>query len=221
MFTGLVEEVGVVRRLERSAGVVRLVIGAQTVSEGMRVGDSILVSGACLTVVAAKSGEFAVECMPETLSRTTIGSMSQGGEVNLERSLAWGDRMGGHLVMGHVDAVAPALSVAERGIALEVTISLPEAVRPFLAAKGSVAVDGVSLTVIEVDEAGFTVGLMPHTVATTTLRSVTRGTKVNLEADIIARYVYRSLRESERADAPSREPTAGLTQELLRDKGFI
>ena len=221
MFTGLVEEVGVVRRLERTGGGARLVVGAETVLEGLRMGDSISVSGACLTVVATRRGEFAVECMPETLSRTTIGSMNQGGEVNLERSLAWGDRMGGHLVMGHVDAVVAASNVSRRGIALEVTFSLPESVRAFVAAKGSVSVDGVSLTVIEVDDKTFTVGLIPHTVANTTLRSVKRGTQVNLEADIIARYVYQAVRGSHRDDDASGEPTAGLTEELLREKGFV
>jgi riboflavin synthase len=141
--------------------------------------------------------------------------------VNLERSLAWGDRMGGHLVMGHVDVVAAALSVAPKGIAREITFSLPEAVRHFLAAKGSVAVDGVSLTVIEVNDASFTVGLIPHTVAKTTLRSVTRGTEVNLEADVIARYVHRSARESAWGETAARQPTEGLTEELLRDEGFL
>jgi riboflavin synthase len=220
MFTGLVEEVGVVRRLERLGGGARLVIAAKRVLEGMRVGDSVSISGACLTAVDIKREEFAVECMEETLSRTTLGSVDKGDEVNLERALTWGERIGGHLVMGHVDAVAMVSNVVTKGIALEVELSLPEPVRPFVAAKGSVAVDGVSLTVIDQNGDSFKVGLIPHTVANTTLRQLKSGVKVNLEADIIARYVHRAVHDSGLAEGLSSTQAASLTEEMLRDKGF-
>jgi riboflavin synthase len=221
MFTGLVEEVGVVRRVERRSEAARLVIGAKRVLDGTRTGDSIAVGGVCLTVTTVGREEFAADCMSETLSRTTLAKATTGVEVNLERSLAVGARLGGHLVLGHVDAVTRVLSVETKGEAVEVKLALPAVVAPFLAEKGSVALDGVSLTVIGVDATEFSVGLVPHTISATTLRSIAEGSSLNVEADVLARYVHRSLlvmAGMSRADVTAAE---GLTLELLRDKGFV
>jgi riboflavin synthase len=193
MFTGLVEEVGNVLRLARSGEGAHLFVRARTVLQGTRIGDSISVSGACLTVVELGEGAFAVDCMPETLTHTTLGGLRPGDPVNLERAMALGDRLGGHLVLGHVDAVGEVLSVKTRGIASEIRVSLPLELRGYVAGKGSVAVDGISLTVTDVTETDFGLGIIPHTLRETTLRAVAPGRKVNLEADVLARYVRQAL----------------------------
>ncbi len=225
MFTGLIEEVGVVRRLERLGQGGRLSIAARTVLEGTRVGDSVAVSGACLTVVALDADGFVVDCMPETLTHTTLGEARPGTLVNLERALALGDRLGGHLVLGHVDGVAQIVEVRRAGIAWEVDISLPAALVGYVAPKGSVAVDGISLTVISVGQEAFTVGIIPHTVQATALRSMRVGQKVNLEADVIARYVRQSLLslagQSPSPPASTVGSPSGLTEEFLREQGFL
>jgi riboflavin synthase len=229
MFTGLIEEVGVVRRLERGPGGGKLSVRARTVLGGTKVGDSIAVSGACLTVIALDGDGFVVECMPETLTRTTLGQAGPGSLVNLERSLRWGDRLGGHLVLGHVDDAGEILGVRREGIAWEVRISLPATLRGTVAAKGSIAIDGISLTVIRVDGEGFEVGVIPHTLKETTLRAVRERMRVNLEADVLARYVLQSLQAL--AGVPgggALDGTAGgggglprgLTEEFLRERGF-
>ena len=223
MFTGLVEELGVVRRLERGAGGGRLSVQARTVLEGTRIGDSIAVSGACLTVVELEEDGFTVDCMAETLQRTTIGSAKAGTPVNLERSLALGGRAGGHFVLGHVDAVGEVLVVRPAGVATEVRFSLPLAIAACVAPKGSIAIDGISLTVIRVDEGAFEVGVIPHTLKETTLGSVKIGARVNLEADVLARYVQRVLDARETSgggDGGATGLAGGLTEEFLREQGF-
>lgn len=225
MFTGLVEEVGVVKRLERRGEGGRLSVAARKVLEGTRVGDSICVSGACLTVVEMGGQGFVVECMPETLGHTTLGRASAGDRVNLERSLVLGGRLDGHLVLGHVDTVVEVLAVIREGIAWRVRMSLPDEVRGCVAAKGSIAIDGISLTVIGVDTTAFEVGIIPHTLAETTLRDVKPGTLVNVEADVLARYVLRTLQvlgeggETDRS--ASKKSSQGGLEDLLRDQGFI
>lgn len=220
MFTGLIEEVGVVRRLERGPGGGKLSVRARTVLEGTKVGDSIAVSGACLTVIALDGDGFVVECMPETLALTTLGRAGPGSLVNLERSLRWGDRLGGHLVLGHVDDAGEILRVRQEGIAWEVRVSLPAALRGTVAAKGSIAIDGISLTVTRVDGEGFEVGVIPHTLKETTLRAVTAGMHVNLEADVLARYVLQSLRALAGTGGGAETVPRGLTEEFLREQGF-
>lgn len=220
MFTGLIEEVGILRRIERGTDGARLVIGARTVLEDTRLGDSIAVSGACLTVTALGVDEFVADCMPETLARTTLGGMARGAEVNLERSLVLGSRLGGHLVLGHVDAVAEVKAIDKKGDSLEVRFDLPSEVAPFLVAKGSVALDGASLTVISVSEREFVVGLIPHTIGATSLRALARGSRVNIEADVLARYVQRSLMMGAAVDSGTGE-SVDLSMELLAEKGFV
>ena len=222
MFTGLVEEVGAVRRLERRGDGGRLDIQARKVLEGTRIGDSIAVSGACLTVVDLQRDGFTVDCMPETLSLTTLGSVSSGAQVNLERSLAVGGRAGGHLVLGHVDAVGEVIAVRRGTPAWELSFSLPEVIAACVAPKGSIAIDGVSLTVIRLTASGFDVGVIPHTLRETTLGLLSVGSGVNLEADVLARYVQRAL-EWQR-DGGNEQRTAapgGLTEQLLREEGFL
>jgi len=236
MFTGLVEELGAVRGLERRGDGGRLSIRARRVLEGTRVGDSIAVDGACLTVVETRADGFVVDCMAETLTHTTLGEAGAGREVNLERSLSAGGRLGGHLVLGHVDAVAEILAVTRGSQAWVLRVSLPEAVRGCVAPKGSIALDGISLTVVEVDAESFTLGIIPHSLRETTLHSVKTGRRVNLEADVLARYVFRALQvlheqavsggddawrdsgAAPSATAPTSE--GGLTEELLREQGF-
>ena len=224
MFTGLVEELGVVRRLERRGDGGRLTVEARKVLEGTRLGDSIAVSGACLTVVDLKSDAFTVDFMAETLRRTTIGSFRAGSLVNLERSLAVGGRAGGHFVLGHVDAVGEVLAVRTGGVATEVRFSLPPEVAPCVAPKGSIAIDGISLTVMRVDDETFEIGVIPHTLRETTLGSVKVGARVNLEADVLARYVQRVLEAREGRAAGGGRGTSGasggLTEEFLREQGF-
>ncbi len=222
MFTGLVEEVGLVRRLERRGDGGRLSIQARTVLEGTRIGDSIAVSGACLTVVELQRDGFTVDCMPETLTLTTLGSAAAGDPVNLERSLAVGGRAGGHLVLGHVDAMAQVLAVRRGTPAWELGFSLPDAVAACVAPKGSIAIDGVSLTVMRLKDTGFEVGVIPHTLRETSLGSLRVGSVVNLEADVLARYVQRALQVQAGLTPTERKAaTGGLTEELLREEGFV
>ncbi len=226
MFTGLIEETGRVLRLTRRGEGAHLHVAARRVLGGTRLGDSIAVDGACLTVVQLDSSSFAVDCMAETLEHTTIGSRRPGDEVNLERAMALGDRLGGHMVLGHVDAVARVLSARTRGIALEVRISLPTELRGYVAGKGSIAVDGISLTVTDVGEADFGLGIIPHTLAETTLRTIAPGRTVNLEADVIARYVRQSLEalagvEATRGTGRAATPaSSGGLDSLLRKQGY-
>lgn len=224
MFTGLVEEVGIVRRMERRGEGGRLSIAARTVLDGSRLGDSIAVSGACLTVVEIGGDGFVADCMPETLTHTTLGAASAGMPVNLERSLAIGGRLGGHLVLGHVDAVGEVLEMRRDGIAWRLRLSLPAEMRGCVAPKGSVAIDGISLTVIDSGDSSFEVGIIPHTLAETTLRDIKAGRAVNLEADVLARYVLRAIQVlggREEESVRSSDSRGGLTETILREQGFI
>ena len=220
MFTGLVEEVGVVQRLEHWGEGGRLSVQARAVLEGTRLGDSIAVNGTCLTVVDVAGDGFTVDCMPETLQRSTLGAASRGTRVNLERSLALGQRLGGHLVLGHVDAVAEVLSTRRNGEAGEIRFALPQEIAACVAAKGSIAIDGISLTVIRTGPGWFEVGIIPHTMAETTLSDLKTGTRVNLEADVLARYVQRALSVQTRGPDPGEGEPGGLTEEALRRLGF-
>jgi riboflavin synthase len=191
VFTGIVEEVGEIVGVADRDDVVTLTITGKSVAPGARHGESIAVNGVCLTVVAADGEEFAVELVPETLRRTSLADAATGTRVNLERALAAGDRFGGHIVQGHVDAVAAVLDRRSAGRSAEVEFSLPEAVARYVVPKGSIAVDGVSLTVADVRPGRFTVALIPTTLADTTLGERNPGEAVNLEVDVVAKYVER------------------------------
>lgn len=191
MFTGIIEERGALRSVGPSpddASSVRLVFDSRLVTEGTAVGDSISVNGCCLTVVDLGEGSWSADAVGETLSRTNLGSLLPGAEVNLERAMSLGGRIGGHLVQGHVDGVGV---VVVPGADLE--ISAPAGVLHYLVEKGSVTVDGISLTVVKVTEDGFTVAVIPHTMAHTTLGAKGTGDTVNLEVDVMAKYAERLL----------------------------
>jgi riboflavin synthase len=189
VFTGIVSEMGEVRTGVPPGGG-RLRVAAPRTAPGLRVGDSVAVNGACLTVVEAGGGEFSAEVMPETARRTTLGGLHPGDAVNLETALAYGAPVGGHLVSGHVDAAGEVLEVRPDHDALVVAISAAGIAR-YLVDKGCVAVDGISLTVVEAGAIRFTVALIPHTIATTTAGRWGPGARVNLEADLLAKYVQR------------------------------
>lgn len=200
MFTGLVQTTGVVRELRAGPESRRIVIAAELAPDDRAIGASVCVSGVCLTVVEASADFFAADVAFETLAVTTLGELHEGSRVNLEPSLRLGDSLGGHLVSGHVDGVGSLRSVEARGDAREVWIFVPEPLRRYVAVKGSVAVDGVSLTVNRVDETGFMVGLIPHTLEVTTLGEKLEllersgaPVPINLEVDMLARYVERLL----------------------------
>jgi riboflavin synthase len=194
MFTGIVQDVGMVRARAAREGDERLTIAVTHLSlAGVRVGDSISVNGACLTVTALEPGAFAADVSRETLRVTTLGSLTPGSRVNLEPALRAGDPLGGHLVSGHVDAIATLVALAPDARSTRVTVRIPEALARYLSPKGSVTLDGVSLTVNEVDGAVFGVNLIPHTQSVTTLGGWQPGDSVNLEVDQIARYVERLL----------------------------
>ncbi|HET6964449.1 MAG TPA: riboflavin synthase [Acidimicrobiales bacterium] len=191
MFTGIVEEMGALSAREDSPGApggTRLVFSAGLVTEGTSVGDSISVNGCCLTVVDMGPGWWAADAVAETLSRTNLGALRTGDPVNLERAVSLNARLGGHLVQGHVDGTGRVLSPAP-----DLEIEAPEQVRRYLVEKGSVTVDGVSLTVVSVTPAGFTVAVIPHTMAVTTLGRRQAGDTVNLEADVMAKYAEQLL----------------------------
>jgi riboflavin synthase len=190
MFTGLVSSVGRVTRVERSADGARLEVAADAAAE-LDSGDSIAVNGVCLTATAVNGGAFSVEVMNETLARSALHGLEPGDEVNLELPLRAADRLGGHVVQGHVDGTGTVSAANDDGFARRLVIAAPEEILRYLVVKGSVAVDGVSLTVADVDEQSFTVSLIPETLQRTTLGGVAIGTTVNLEVDILAKYVER------------------------------
>lgn len=211
MFTGIIEEMGAVRSLQRSGGSARLTVAASKVLEGTALGDSICVNGVCLTVVSLGAAEFSADVAVETLRVTNLGELRNGAKVNLERALQLSARVGGHLVSGHVDAVGRIRERREEGNGWRVVFEAPEAVLRYVIRKGSVAIDGISLTVADVDASGFSVAMIPHTAKLTTLGFKAAGDTVNLESDIIGKYVERLL--------GGRAPEA-LSLDLLRKNGF-
>jgi riboflavin synthase len=198
MFTGIVEAVGHVRRIERRAGDVRLVVDTGLLGLGdVAAGDSIAVSGVCLTVVELEGTAFAADVSVETLTRTTLGTLKPGDAVNLEKAMRLSDRLGGHLVTGHVDAVGRIIGIEPDGRSQRWRFELPEQLARYVAAKGSICVDGVSLTVNDVDGPRFGVNLIPHTLEATAFKARRVGDAVNIEVDLVARYVERLFAQRE------------------------
>jgi riboflavin synthase len=191
MFTGLIECEGIITRADKTSGGMRLEVYAPEFGRDMQIGDSISVDGACLTVTKFIRGAFLTDVSGETLERTTLGTLSQGRKVNLERALRLSDRLGGHLVTGHIDAVGTLEMRQPSGKFAVYQFGAPPAVMEYLVEKGSIAVDGISLTVAKVAREGFTVAVIPQTESTTTLKDKPVGGKVNLEADVLAKYVRR------------------------------
>jgi len=191
MFTGIVEEVGEVRTVDEQADVVRLVINGPVVSSDTRHGDSIAVSGVCLTAVEIDGSDFSVEMMPETLRRSSLAGVTVGTRVNLERAMSNGQRFGGHIMQGHVDGTATVMSHTPGERTAEIRFRLDGGLTRYVVEKGSIAVDGVSLTVASVDGDSFAVALIPTTLAETTLGARHAGEVVNIEVDVLAKYVER------------------------------
>ena len=191
MFTGIVEEIGTLKQIEPTG----LVIQAQLILQDGEVKESIAVDGICLTITELGTDWFRVDTMPETLRCTRLGSLRAGDSVNLERSLLADGRIGGHMVQGHVEATSAVLSIREDGMAQYIEIELPEALRPYVLPKGFIAVNGVSLTVVECLEDRFSIALIPYTQEHTNLGRLQAGTLLNLETDIMGRYVVRFLQQ--------------------------
>ena len=189
MFTGIVEEVGVVATISENAMTVR----ASKVTEDLKLGDRIAVNGACLTAVNFSGDEFSVDLSPETMRRTALGDLSQGSLVNLERALLVSDRMGGHIVQGHVDGTGRVMSTKPEGDSVVFRIRVPKRLNRYIVEKGFVAVDGISLTVVKRGASSFTVAVIPYTSNNTNLAALSVGDRVNLEADILAKYVESLL----------------------------
>jgi riboflavin synthase len=204
MFTGLVEEIGTVRRILPGRDSVRLRIEAPRVAPGIRVGDSVAVDGVCLTVEERSDAAFDATAVSETLKRSTLGRLKPGDAVNLERSLALGDRLGGHIVQGHVDGVGTVVSIRPRGDAKMLTVRVPAPLMRHLPERGSVALAGVSLTVAGAASDRITVSVIPHTFENTTLRRLSEGAPVNVETDLFAKYAERLLAERGEGPRPSR-----------------
>ncbi|MDE0187850.1 MAG: riboflavin synthase [bacterium] len=193
MFTGIVAEVGRVTRCEQTDRGRRLMIEAPGITEDLEVGDSVAVNGICLTAVAVERPAFQMEAVAETLSRTNLGEAMEGSSVNLERPVRLGGRLDGHVVQGHIDGVGVVLGIQPEGDSRRVALSVPEELERYLVYKGSVALDGVALTVTAVTGGSFEVALIPHTLASTTLGSWKVGDKANIEVDILAKYVEKLL----------------------------
>lgn len=217
MFTGLVEELGKVKGMIHGASSVKLTISASLVIEDMKIGDSIAVNGTCLTVVAFGDAWFTADVMPETVKSTVLASFTMGDIVNLERTMKVGDRFGGHIVSGHVDGVGVITQKEKNDNAIIVKVKAETEVMRYIVKKGSITIDGISLTIVEYDQDWFTVSLIPHSAAMTTLGFKKVGNRVNLEADVIGKYVEKLLG----LQVPQGEnKTSKLNANFLQQHGF-
>ena len=215
MFSGIIETIGAISSLRKDANGARITIEAPGVLDGVRLGDSIALNGVCVTVVAFDERKFDADLSVETLRRTNLGELEIGDRCNLERAMALGERLGGHLVSGHVDGVGEIRSRKNEGDSIWLTFEAPVEVMRYVVYKGSIAVDGISLTVAACDNKTFSVSIIPHTSEQTTLTEKKDGAAVNLEADLIGKYVEKLL-------APHAESRSqgGVTMEKLREQGY-
>lgn len=216
MFTGIVEAIGTVSSVARGSRSAEITIKTALTAEGTRVGDSVAVSGACLTVTRLLSDGFVADAMAETLERTTLAALAPGARVNLERALTLSSRLGGHLVSGHVDGVGTVERVTMDGIARVVSIACDPRLLKWVAEKGSVALDGTSLTVTAVGSSEFSVALIPHTARNTSLASLGVGDRINVECDLVAKYIERLAGLAGGPNAAK----ASLSEGFLRENGF-
>ncbi len=222
MFTGIVEELGTIRNIQRPSQGVILEIQASDVLADAKVGDSIAVDGACLTIRALTPEAFTADVSAETLRRTTLGERKVGEKINLERSLQLSDRLGGHLVLGHVDEVATISNWKDEGDASLMQVTMSSNLRPYIAYKGCVTVDGISLTVSSLFDDAFEVALIPHTKQVTTLGAKRIGASVNLEVDIIARYLETLLKNGNVTQDWTEQPASEtLNLDFLAKHGYI
>jgi len=215
MFTGIIEELGEISNLEKHAGGVRIKISAKVVTGNTAEGDSIAVNGVCLTVLDVKADSFSADVSGETLNRSTLGKLNVGAKVNLERAVTVSTRLGGHLVQGHVDARGKFLEAVQAGNFWTVCISFPKNIGQYLVYKGSISVEGISLTIADLAEDSFKVAVIPKTWELTNLSALENGDEVNLEADVIAKYVERIMLYKRE------EKTEAITREKLTKLGFV
>jgi riboflavin synthase len=213
MFTGIIEEMGVIKELNRGIQSAQISILAKRVLEDLSIGDSIAVNGVCLTIIARTETDFRVDISSETLNVTTLGSFQAGDAVNLERALCLGSRLGGHFVTGHIDGIGSIRQRQQDESTILILIEAPPQVLRFCVRKGSIALDGISLTINEVTDNGFQVAVIPHTAQVTTLGLKGIGAAVNLECDLIGKYIEKLLQND--------EPPARVTQEYLKKKGLL
>ncbi len=216
MFTGIIEEIGTVERIQQGAHSAVLQIRAGVILEDLRVGDSVAVNGVCLTAACLLPQGFQADVMHETLNRSTLGALKPGSAVNLERAMPANGRFGGHIVAGHVDGTGTVQKIRQDGNAVWYTVQAPPEVLRYVVEKGSVALDGISLTVAQVGPDWFAVSAIPHTAAVTTLGRRRLGDRVNLECDMIGKYVEKLLQPR-----PAERPPNGLTREFLARNGII
>jgi riboflavin synthase len=216
MFTGIIEEIGTIQARKPVGTGTHLTIQASRVLEGVALGDSIAVDGVCLTVVRFSSHDFTVDVVPESMRRTTLQYASPGRKVNLERAMTPSTRFGGHMVSGHVDGMGGIVSIVREGMATVLRIQAPPDVMRYVVEKGSIAIDGISLTVMDADADGFRVSIIPHTGSVTTIGSKKVGDMVNLECDLIGKYVEKMLMQR----GILGPPRSRLTDDFLRENGF-
>jgi len=219
MFTGIIEEIGTLKSVKHRHSSAALEIGATKVLTGTRIGDSISVNGVCLTVTTLGPNSFTADVMPETLNRSNLGSLHPGNSLNLERALRLGDRFGGHIVSGHIDGEGTILNFKEDENAIWITIEAELPVLRYIVEKGSVAVDGISLTVASVDEKSFKVSLIPHTRNETTLCNKLPENKVNLECDIVAKYIERFSGFGKQTSAET--SSSKISMSFLKENGYF
>ncbi len=213
MFTGIVEEKGILKKLEIKSQGALLTIQAKSILNDLKVGDSIAVNGACLTVTSFSEREFTAELSSETLKRTAISRNSSMNIVNLERALRLGDRLGGHIVSGHIDCIGKLISSSPSGDNRVLEFEYPQEYEKYVVLKGSITVDGISLTLASLMDNRFQIWVIPHTIMNTTLENITKGTWVNLEFDILGKYVERLM--------DKKNKTVGLSKDFLSENGFI
>ena len=214
MFTGIIEEIGTVKRVQHSGSSSFIEIQAKKVLEDVHMGDSIAVNGVCLTVTHFDSSVFRADVMNETLSRSSLGSLTTGSPVNLERAMAANGRFGGHIVSGHIDGTGTITDIKNDGIAVWYTVSAAPELLRYIVEKGSIAIDGISLTVAKVTDTSFSVSIIPHTAARTILGTKKAGDTVNLENDIIGKYAEKLMKP---AESPK---TGGITMDFLAKNGY-
>jgi len=213
MFTGIIEDQGIIKKIAKQAQAAQLTIENKLPSDQLSPGDSIAVDGVCLTVTTLTDKEFIADISPETLKRTTLGSKRQGSRVNLERALKLSDRLGGHLVTGHIDGIASIKSITSLANAIQIEFAAPDHILHYLVEKGSVAIDGISLTVNQCTDSGFNVMIIPFTASHTTLQQKKSGDKSNIETDIIGKYVAKFVLKNAASHG-------AITQELLDKYSF-
>ncbi|MGN0153641.1 MAG: riboflavin synthase [Lachnospiraceae bacterium] len=224
MFTGIVEEIGTVVSVSQGTKAAKLTLQGNLIFEDMHIGDSIAVNGVCLTVTEKTSNTFIVDVMPETLRRSSLGKLTKGSKVNMERAMAANGRFGGHIVSGHIDGTGEIESFVKEDNAVWVTINASSKLLKYIIEKGSITIDGISLTVAYVDNRCFKVSLIPHTAANTTLLTKKAGDIVNLENDIVGKYIDKLLHFEEKtpvAEAEEDITAGGISMDFLAENGFI